>query len=159
MIDYNTLPPSTRVWIYQSNRPFDNTAAATLSRQIQDFVVQWTSHNNALRAWGDFLYNRFIVLFVDESQAGASGCSIDKSVAFVKAVEQASGADFFDRFNFAYKAGELVFNAAREEFEALYKEGKIDDNTIVFNNLVQTKAEFEEKWQLPLGSSWHKNFV
>jgi len=159
MIDYNSLPSSTRVWVYQSNIPFDNTAAAALSKQIQDFVVQWTSHNNALRAWGDFLHNRFIVLFVDESQAGASGCSIDKSVAFVKAVEQASGADFFDRFNFAYKEGDRVFAASRDEFEALYKNGKINDNTIVFNNLVQTKAEFEGKWQLPLESSWHKNFV
>ena len=159
MVDYKTLPATTRVWIYQSNKDLADDIAAAISLQIDNFVGQWTAHNNALRAWGQLMHNRFIVLMVDESQAGASGCSIDKSVAFVKAVEQATGAEFFDRFNFAYKLGSELKSASRDIFEALYKKGEIIDSTIVFNNLVQTKAEFEEKWQIPLSESWHKNFV
>jgi hypothetical protein len=159
MIDYKNLDPGSRVWIYQSNKEISTETATLLKKEIADFVSQWTAHNHALKAWGDLIENRFIVLMVDESQAGASGCSIDKSVAFVKYCAEKSALDFFDRFNFAFRIGEQLQSANREEFELLYKKGELNDATIVFNNLVQTKAEFEEKWQIPLAESWHRNFV
>jgi len=159
MTNYNNLDPDSRVWIYQSNKEISRETAALIKSEIENFVSQWTAHNHALKAWGDLIENRFIVLMVDETQAGASGCSIDKSVAFVKYCAEKAALDFFDRFNFAYRVGGELHSADRFEFEALYKKGEINDSTIVFNNLVQTKAEFEEKWQIPLAESWHKNFV
>jgi len=159
MTNYQDLSPNTRVWIYQSNRPFSLKEREGIQIQIQQFITQWTSHNNALKAWGDLLHERFIVLMVDETMAGASGCSIDKSVAFVKQIEAATGVDMFDRFNFAYKDADKVLAASREEFEELFQKGQINTETIVFNNLVQTKADFEAKWAVKLGESWHKNFV
>lgn len=159
MTEYQLMSPSSKIWIYQSNKTLEKAIVQKIKSEIAKFVTQWTAHNHALKAWGDFIEGRFIVLMVDESQAGASGCSIDKSVAFVKAIETAIAADFFDRFNFAYRKDDELLSASRDEFETLYKKGEINDNTLVFNNLVQTKAEFEEKWQLPLGQSWHKNFV
>ena len=33
---------------------------------------------------------------------------------------------------------------------------KITPETIVFNNLVQNLAEFQEKWEVPIKDSWHK---
>lgn len=159
MNDYASLDSSSRVWIYQSNREISSETAELIQFEIKNFVSQWTAHNHALKAWGALLENRFIVLMVDESMSGASGCAIDKSVAFVKHCAEKASVDFFDRFNFAYKSGNRLESADRFEFEALYKKGEINDNTIVFNNLVQNKAEFEEKWQIPLSDSWHKNFV
>jgi hypothetical protein len=94
-------------------------------------------------------------LIVDETQAGASGCSIDKSVHFMKKVEQQFGINLFDRFNLAYRDGEQVLSLPRHDFEALLKEGKIDKQTIVFNNLVQNLAELHSKWEVPFKDSWH----
>jgi hypothetical protein len=34
---------------------------------------------------------------------------------------------------------------------------EVNDDTIVFNNLVQTKRDFEAKWQVPYKDSWLKN--
>ncbi len=159
MTDYKLLDPASRVWIYQSNKEIPKETVDFIKSEMANFVAQWTAHNHALKAWGDLIENRFIVLMVDESQAGASGCSIDKSVAFVKYCADKAALDFFDRFNFAFRIGGQLQSADRTEFEARYKKGEINDATIVFNNLVQTKAEFEEKWQIPLSDSWHKNFV
>ncbi len=159
MTNYQQIPSTARVWVYQSNRPFSEEIALALREQIEQFVTQWTAHNQALRAWGDLLHQRFIVLMVDESQAGASGCSIDKSVNFIKAIEQATGVDFFDRFQFAYLQGDELRAASRDEFAQLYQKGEINDNTLVFNNLVKNKAEFEAAWKIPLQESWHRNFV
>jgi hypothetical protein len=159
MTDYNLMHKFSRVWVYQSDREISEENAEFLKSEISKFVNQWTAHNHALKAWGDLIENRFIVLMVDQSQAGASGCSIDKSVAFVKSCEEKAAVNFFDRFNFAYRVGDKIESADRTEFELLFKNGDLTDETIVFNNLVNSKEEFEEKWQIALGESWHRNFV
>ncbi|MGN6639512.1 MAG: ABC transporter ATPase, partial [Mucilaginibacter sp.] len=91
----------SRVWIYQSNRELTDNETSRLLDLLNKFAAEWTAHNHQLKAKAEIRYNRFIVLIVDESQAGASGCSIDKSVNFLKGLEQEFGISLFDRFNFA----------------------------------------------------------
>ncbi len=153
------LPASTRVWIYQSNRTFNGSELPQLKEQVNSFAKSWASHNRQLRAHGDVLYGRFLVLMVDESNAGASGCSIDSSVHFMQQLEQEYGIDLFDRMTFAWKDGEEVKTASSNEFPNLYRSGTITDSTLVFDNLVKTKGELEEKWLKPLNESWHRRFV
>ena len=159
MTPYNQMPDTARVWIYQAQKPLSNTTIESLKPELEQFITLWTSHNQALKAWGDILHNQFIVLMVDESQAGASGCSIDKSVAFIKNVEQATGTNLFDRLTFTYLEGEEVKTAHKDDFEQLYQKGEINDQTLVFNNLVKNKAELDQSWKIALSDSWHKNFV
>jgi len=60
---------------------------------------------------------------------------------------------------FTYKDGETVKAAPRMEFAALYKSGEINNETLVFDNLVKTKGDFDKHWVKPLGESWHKRMV
>jgi len=145
----------SRVWVYQSDRKL--TDAETLQAQVllDNFTTGWTAHNNQLLAKAEIRYNRFLILFVDESQAGASGCSIDKSVNFMKQLEQHFGINLFDRFNLAYRDGEEILSVPRHQFEDLLKAGKINTETIVFNNLAQNIAELQTKWEVPFKDSWH----
>lgn len=92
---------------------------------------------------------------VDEEQAGATGCSIDKSVNLMKQIEEELDINLFDRFNIAYRDVNGIRSCSREEFENLISEGKITENTIVFNNLIQTVAEVENNWEIPFKNSWH----
>lgn len=153
------LPPSTRVWVYASNQPFNAEDTPTVRAKIQDFAQQWISHNRQLRSVGDLLHDRFVVLMVDESQADASGCSIDKSVYFLKSLQAAYGVDLFDRMQFSYLDGETVKTVNRDTFAQLYQEGQIKDDTLVFDPLVSTKADFDAAFVKPLGKSWHKRMV
>lgn len=145
----------SRVWVYQSDRKL--TDAETLQAQVllDNFTTGWTAHNNQLLAKAEIRYNRFLILFVDESQAGASGCSIDKSVNFMKQLEQHFGINLFDRFNLAYRDGEEILSVPRHQFEELLKAGKINTETIVFNNLAQNITELQTKWEVPFKDSWH----
>lgn len=159
MHSFSDFPPDTRVWIYQSDKPIPTGTVEELRTVVNQFAQNWVSHNRQLRAHGDVLHNRFILLAVDESQADASGCSIDKSVHFLKQVEQQLGVDLFDRMTFAWMDGEEVKTATSGIFSQLYQSGNISDETLVFDNLVKTKGELEEKWLKPLNQSWHKRFV
>jgi hypothetical protein len=159
MIDYNQLPPSSRVWIYQSNRAFSTAESDQIQAQLRQFIQQWQSHGKPVKAWGLLQYNRFVVLVVDESYEAPSGCSIDSSVALIKELEQTYQVDFFDRMNFAYKKDNAVLSANRTDFANLYQNGTINNQTIVFNNLVNTKEDLEEQWEVRLGDSWHARMV
>lgn len=159
MTAYDILPDTTRVWIYQAQTPFTENKITEIRQHISNFTTSWVSHNNQLRAFGDIYHHQFIVLMVDESLAGASGCSIDKSVHFIKQIEQHYKVDLFDRMTFTYKDGEVVKSAPRMEFAQLYQSGKINDATLVFDNLVKTKGDFDANWVKPLGESWHKRMV
>jgi len=159
MTAFQTLPPTSRVWVYQSNRPFQVGDVPQLKEYVARFAQNWVSHNHQLRAHGDVLHDQFIVLMVDEGQAGASGCSIDKSVHFLKQIESTYGVDLFDRMTFAWMDGDTVRSADSSEFSRLYQEGLINGQTLVFDNLVKTKGELEEKWLKPLNESWHRRFV
>ena len=145
----------SRVWIYQSDRELYDDEVKQLHEILNNFASEWTAHNNQLKAKAEIRYNRFLILIVDENQAGASGCSIDKSVNFIKRLEQEFKINLLDRFNLAYREGEKVLSAPRDEFEELLRSGKINSNTIVYNNLVQNLEQLETKWEVPFKDSWH----
>lgn len=145
----------SRVWIYQSDRELYDDEVKQLHEILNKFAAEWTAHNHQLKAKAEIRYNRFLILIVDESQAGASGCSIDKSVNFIKRLEQEFGINLLDRFNLAFREGEKVLSAPRDEFEDLLRSGKINSNTIVYNNLVQNLEQLESKWEVPFKDSWH----
>jgi len=146
----------SRVWIYQADRELNDMETRQIQTELNNFTTSWTAHNNALKARAEVRYNRFLMLIVDEGQAGASGCSIDKSVHFMQHLEQEFNINLFDRFNLAYREGDSILSAPRHEFEELIKQRGINQQTIVFNNLVQNLAELESKWEVPFKDSWHQ---
>jgi DNA phosphorothioation-dependent restriction protein DptG len=153
----NLLPSNSRVWVYQSIRKLSSQESRELEAKIKQFVSSWTSHKEGVVGDGTLLYDRFVVLMADEDQTLVSGCSLDSSIHFVKGLEKEVGTSFFDRWNVAYKKDGEVSSCNLSEFGKLIQNGHIQDDTIVFNNLVQTKKDFENKWQIPYKDSWLKN--
>jgi hypothetical protein len=153
----NNLPNSSRVWIYQSSRKFSDHEASAISEKIKRFLAGWNAHKVEVAGDGRLLHNLFLVLMADENQVGVSGCSIDSSVHFIKLLGAEFNANFFDRWNLAYIKNGEVINCNREEFEKRLDLGEINDSTTVFNNLLQTKGDFNTKWQVPYRDSWLKN--
>lgn len=150
-----SFSPQSRVWIYQSDRKFTSTEESEILNKLAAFTNQWKAHGNELLAKAEIRYSFFIILTVDESQAGVTGCSIDGSVRLIKEIEQEYHVDLFNRFNIAYKVnGEVVVNS-KEDFETLVNIKQVTPETIVFNNMVQNLAELDSKWEVPFQNSWH----
>src|SRR5690606_33578902 len=112
------------------------------------------------KAFGTLLYDQFLVLCADESKAVASGCSIDKSIAFVKNIEQRYGQPLLLRTNVAFlnQEGEIEV-VSLDTLKAAYRSGRVVDSTVVFDNLVSTLGAFRTKWKTPLHASWLKRFI
>ncbi|WP_231462315.1 MULTISPECIES: ABC transporter ATPase [unclassified Pedobacter] len=147
--------PQSRVWIYQSNRKLTSIEEREILQKLEAFTSQWKAHGNELMAKAEIRYGYFIILIVDEAQAGITGCSIDSSVRIIKDIEQTHGIDLFNRFNIAYKLDDVVHVQGKEDFETLVNIKNVTPETIVFNNMVQSLQELETKWEIPFKNSWH----
>jgi hypothetical protein len=158
-MNYKDLPDDTRVWIYQSNRKFSDDEVASIRKEGEDFTEIWTSHGTLLKAALEVFHNQFVVFFADEKTAEAGGCSIDKSVYFIKHLEQKHTVSLLDRTMVAYKDGDVIATLPQEEFFEKVGQGTLSEDTIVFNNLVNTKHDLDNKWQVPLKDSWHRELT
>ena len=159
LADFKTLPETSRIWIYQASRKFREEELVELRQLLDQFITQWTAHGSQLKAGYEIKYNRFIVIALDQTQASASGCSIDASVHFIQALEKRYEIDLLDKMNVSFKQGEVVTYKPLNEFKKMAKERAVSEKTIVFNNLVSNKYEYENHWEVPASESWHKRFV
>ncbi len=159
MTTIKQMPADARVWVYQSNSLLSDAEANEIAQKGIAFIESWTAHGATLKASFDILYKRFIVISVDEEQAQASGCSIDKSLAFVKGLEQAYKLQLLDRMQVAYRKNDQIEVCALSEFEKRAQKGEVTPSTIVFNNMVTSKAEFDNAWEIPLKESWQKRVL
>lgn len=155
----DTIGPHARVWIYQSDRELTELESDELNAAARDFTTEWQAHGTNLIADHALYFNRFLALFVDESQHNASGCSIDASVRFIQSMEKKFGINLLGRTQVAYIENDQVKTMEMNELDSFSKSGKIDTQTLVFNNLVATKSQMETSWIGPLSESWHARII
>jgi hypothetical protein len=154
MISYSDLSQQSRVWIYQANRLLTNEEVTLISNKMTGFVNGWTAHNRPLKAFAEVRENLFILFYVDESESIISGCGIDKSVHLIQDIGNELKIDFFDKMKIGYLSENAIHIAALNELKNLFSNNSISDNTIVFNNTIQTKNELETLWKIALAKSW-----
>jgi hypothetical protein len=157
-VPFEALPEESKIWIYQSNRKFTDEEAAEIESATKEFVEGWAAHGTSLEASFLIKYNRFVILAVNQEPQQATGCSIDESVRFIQALEQKYGIDLLDKMNVTFKLGEHVAHKPLNEFRKMAKDKAVSENTIVFNNLVNTVGEWTEYWEVPANESWHSRF-
>lgn len=160
MLTFNDMPLHSRVWIYQSDREIKDLEVNEIRRKAAMFLMEWTSHGNVMKASIDVLYNRFLVVAVDETAASASGCGIDKSVKFMQQLEQDYGLNLFDRMLVSYRGEDSTIKTTKlYTFEQMMERGELNAETIVFNNIISTKEDMQSKWEVPVKKSWHSRMI
>lgn len=158
-MEYLSYPNNAKVWIYQSSKSLDEDDVNYLKVQLDDFITSWESHGSTLKATFEIVHDLFVVLFVDEEGDRMCGTAQDNSVKLMKQLGQELEVDFLDRMNQSYKNGEQVEVVKMNDFTALLANNEIDENTIVYNNMVTTKIDFDNHWEVALKDSWHKQFL
>jgi hypothetical protein len=145
--------------VYQSNRKFTSDELEFIEAKTRYFLTQWTAHGADLEAGFEIKYDRFIVIGLNQENASASGCSIDASVHFIQELQDKMGVDLLDKMNVTYYNGEFIAHKNLIDFRKMAKNNSVSLNTIVFNNLINTKAEYKENWEVPAKDSWHSRFL
>src|SRR4029079_18197968 len=90
-VSFDNLPSDARLWVFAAGRPLGAAERGRLLAPVDAFLDQWKAHGARLSAARDWRYDRFLLVGVDESAAGASGCSIDAMVHQLGGLERALG--------------------------------------------------------------------
>ena len=156
MVKIESMPDEARLWSYHTTRPLSSFEVGSLKEDLDQFVSGWSAHRKDLSANYEVKYDQFLLLGVDETQAAASGCSIDDMVHHLQSLQFSLGIQFVGTPPVCYRKDGSIHCCTRDEFRKLALEGEIDEETIVFNETVQTVGQYRKGlWEGPFSRSWH----
>jgi hypothetical protein len=157
-VPFESLPATSRIWIFQSSRKFTFEEKNILTAHLQAFTQSWTTHGHPMQASFEIPFDHFVVLAADEGYNAASGCSIDDSVRTIKTVAAQIGVDFFNRSLVAFQTDAGIDLIALDQLKSAHASGRWNAGTMTFNNLIATKAQLSQ-WRVPAGSTWLKRHL
>ncbi len=157
--EYRQLLPesfagNSRVWIYQSHRRLTMAEALQAEQLFEQFTAGWNSHGVPVKGYANLFFGQFIVLMADETATGVSGCSTDSSVRLIKQMEELFKVSLFDRQSLAFVIKDNIQLLPMNQLQYAIDNNFVTGDSIYFNNLVQTKAELENGWMIPVKNSW-----
>ncbi|HET7613183.1 MAG TPA: hypothetical protein VFK26_04605 [Gemmatimonadaceae bacterium] len=158
LVQMQELPDDSRVWVFGADNDLGEGAADLMLREVDRFLADWYAHGSPLTSARDWRYNRFLTIAVDQSTAGASGCSIDGLFRSLKALQPRLGASLVTSGLVFYrdKKGRIQ-SVDREAFTALGDE--ITPKTKVFDPTVSTLGEWRARFELNAEDSWHARLI
>lgn len=156
LVTFDQLPDNARLWIYAADRRLDPAEGAELLGALDGFLAEWKAHGEPLTVGRDWRYDQFLFVAVDESAAGASGCSIDALVHTLGQLEQRLGITLLDHGPVLFRYGNRIERLPRPEFAELARRGGISADTVVFNNTLTRVGDVGAgRWETPARDSWH----
>jgi len=160
LVQFESLPDSARTWVFAADRNLSASQAGQLLNAVDEFLSSWKAHGTSLHSGRDWRDDRFLTVAVDQTAAGASGCSIDGLFRILKSVEKRVGAGLVASGNVFYRsASGTVESVTREKFAKLAAQGEIRDTTVVFDPTVTTLGEWRANFQTDVAHSWHAALI
>jgi len=154
------FPDHSRVWVYQSSRPFSESEHKAVSEKLQGFNENWESHGQPVKSVASVLYGQFIVFAIDDTPNKAGGCSIDTSVHLMKQLEKDYNIELFNRLQVvAFSTEGQMMNFKFSDTTDLLKQGILNADSTIFNNAISSVKELKDNWQIPLKESWLKKYL
>ena len=86
-----------RIMIYPSSRVLKSEEIQVISERINYFLSDWTTHGEPLSASFRIERNRFLIIFIDEENAKAGGCSVEFAYEYDKGYQHGIWVGFFEQ--------------------------------------------------------------
>ena len=153
LVNFNTIPEESRIWIYAADQKLTNEQESYILQSISDHLKNWEAHKVPLTAGVTILENHFIVIALDETKNGASGCSIDTLQNKIQNLEKDLSISLLNRLN--------VFCRIDNEIECI-PTLKLADNanqdTLFYDLTIQKKSELDSCLK-PISEGWCDSYL
>lgn len=159
-VSFESLPDDARVWVFAAAHPLDVPATNRLLQAVDEFLGEWNAHGAPLVCGRDWRADRFLAVGVDQSTAGASGCSIDGMFRTLARLEPELGTSLLGGGRVYYRDAEAnVQMASRPAFNVLAREGRVGPDTPVFDTALTTAGAWRTAFERPARESWHAELI
>jgi hypothetical protein len=155
-VSFDQLPPDARLWIFPASRALSDDEQQRVLAEADAFIDQWMAHGVPLNAARDVRHNQFVLIGVDESAAGASGCSVDALVRRMARLQTMLGVELIENGPVLYRHGQRIERVSRDRFADLASRGEVDLDTVVFDNTLARVADLRAgRWEVRAADAWH----
>jgi hypothetical protein len=160
VVPFDTLPDASRVWVFGSDRPLTEEGTVTLLKGVDEYLSNWKAHGEPLTVGSQLRDHRFLVVAVDQSTAGATGCSIDGFFRVLQGLEPKVGASLVGGGRVFYRDGTgAVQSASRADVAGLATSGAITKDTVVFDTSLTDLGAFRSGFEKRAKESWIKDLM
>ena len=159
IVDFKTMPDDSRIWIYQSNRDFNESEIGIINDKTISFLDNWQAHGKDLECSYSIIDKRFIIIAVNESVNPIGGCSIDFSLQLIKDISNTIGIDLLNRLVVNYRLDNRVESLSLSDLKNKIKDGDFSPETIIFNTAINSKSELLNNFEIDIRSSWLSKFI
>ncbi len=159
IVDFKTMPDDSRIWIYQSNRDFNESEIVIINDKTTSFLDNWQAHGKDLECSYSIIDKRFIIIAVNESFNPIGGCSIDFSLQLIKDISNTIGIDLLNRLLVNLKIDNRLESLSLSDLKNKIKDGSFSPETIIFNTAINSKSELLNNFEIDVKSSWLSKFI
>jgi hypothetical protein len=159
IVDFKTMPDDSRIWIYQSNRDFNESEIGVINDKTISFLDNWQAHGKDLECSYSIIDKRFIIIAVNESVNPIGGCSIDFSLQLIKDISNTIGIDLLNRLVVNLKIDNRLESLSLSDLKNKIKDGDFSPETIMFNTAINSKSELLNNFEIDIKSSWLSKFI
>ena len=159
IVDFKTIPDDSRIWIYQSNRDFNELEIGIINDKTISFLDNWQAHGKDLECSYSIIDKRFIIIAVNESVNPIGGCSIDFSLQLIKDISNNIGIDLLNRLVVNYKLDNRIESLSLSDLKNKIKDGDFSPETIIFNTAINSKSDLLNNFEIDIRSSWLSKFI
>jgi len=159
IVDFKTMPDDSRIWIYQSNRDFNESEIGIINDKTTSFLDNWQAHGKDLECSYSIIDKRFIIIAVNESFNPIGGCSIDFSLQLIKDISNTIGIDLLNRLVVNLKIENRLESLSLSDLKNKIKDGDFSPETIIFNTAINSKSELLNNFEIDIKSSWLSKFI
>jgi hypothetical protein len=160
VVPFETLPDSSRVWVFGSDTPLQGERADELLKGVDAHLAQWKAHGEPLTVGSQWRFDRFLVVAVDQSTTGASGCSIDGLFRVLQQLQRDTGANLVGGGRVFYRDshGEVQC-VSRAEVAGLVQSGAITRDSVIFDTTLTDLGTFRASFETRAKDSWVKELL
>ena len=160
VVPFETLPDSSRVWVFGAGEPLTDEGTRQLHDEVDQYLADWKAHGAPLTVAREWRDARFLVVAVDQSTAGATGCSIDGLFRLLQDAEKKLGANLVGGGRVFYRDDHAaVQSVPRAAVEGLVNDGAITKDTVVFDTTLTDLGTWRACFERRAKDTWVKELL
>ena len=153
LVDFNTTADQSRIWIYAAEHKLTKDQENHILKAISTHLQNWEAHKVPLTAGVAILENRFIVVALDESENGASGCSIDTLQKLIQNLEKELSVSLLNRLNIFCKIEDEILCIPSFKLSTV-----ANKDTLFYDLTILTKSDLKT-YLKPISEGWCAHLV
>tara|TARA_B100000902_G_scaffold392929_1_gene446230 strand:+ start:79925 stop:80389 length:465 start_codon:yes stop_codon:yes gene_type:complete len=152
-IDFENISNNSRVWVYGSETEISQALSKNIHNDIESFLSDWKHHNNPLICSLKILFNRFIIIALDDSKYGVGGCSLDSLQRQIQLIEKKYSIILLNRLNVFCLKEDIIECIPLSDLK-----DKVNNNTLFYDLTIQNKNEISSMLK-PVSDGWCEKYI